>query len=108
MKGYLHILMLGVLCALTSCVKIDMDNSTNVIDPSSDGAIHVFGAVEDFDIKHVGTRAAGDEISDAFISEMTMFIFKANGDIIQGYRTRNATFAIDGNLIAANFDGCET
>lgn len=108
MKRYLHILILGGLCALTSCVKIDIDYSSNVINPSSDGAIHVFGAAEDYDVKYVGTRAEGDEISDAFISEMTMFIFKANGDIIQGYRTRNATFDNDGNLTAANFDGCET
>ena len=108
MKRYLHILTFGVLFALTSCVSTDIDYvGGNGVNPSSEGAIHIFGAVEDFDIKHVGTRAA-DDISDAFISEMTMFIFKANGDIIQGYRTRNATFDSDGNLTAVNFDGCET
>ena len=108
MKRYLHILTFGVLFALTSCVSTDIDYvGGNGVNPSSEGAIHIFGAVEDFDIKHVGTRAA-DDISDAFISEMTMFIFKANGEIIQGYRTRNATFDSDGNLIAADFTGCET
>ena len=108
MKRYLHILTFGVLFALTSCVSTDIDYvGGNGVNPSSEGAIHIFGAVEDFDIKHVGTRAA-DDISDAFISEMTMFIFKANGDIIQGYRTRNATFDSDGNLTAADFTGCET
>lgn len=108
MKRYLHILTFGVLFALTSCVSTDIDYvGGNGVNPSSEGAIHIFGAVEDFDIKHVGTRAA-DDISDAFISEMTMFIFKANGEIIQGYRTRNATFDSDGNLTAVNFDGCET
>ena len=108
MKRYLHILTLGVLFVLTSCVKTDIDSGNiKVINPSSEGAIHVFGAVEDFDIKYVGTRAEGDEISDAFISEMTMFIFKSNGDIVQGYRNRNATFDNDGNLIDADFEGCE-
>lgn len=100
--------MLGVSLALASCVKVEIDLGSNVVNPSSEGAIHVFGAVEDYDIKMVGTRAEAEEISDAFISEMTMFIFKSNGDIIQGYRTRNATFDSDGNLIAANFEGCET
>ena len=107
MKGYLHIFTLSVLCALASCVKIDIDYDSTVVNPSSEGEIHIFGAVEDYDVKYVGTRAGGEEISDAFISEMTMFIFKANGEIIPGYRTRNATFDADGNLIAANFDNCE-
>lgn len=108
MKRYLHILTLGVLFALTSCVKAEIDyDYDNGVNPSSDGAIHVFGAVEDFDIKHVGTRA-DEEISDSFISEMTMFVFKENGDLIQGYKTRNATFDTNGNLTAVNFDGCES
>lgn len=107
MKRYLHILTLGVLFALTSCVKAEIDyDYDNGVNPSSDGAIHVFGAVEDFDIKHVGTRA-DEEISDSFISEMTMFVFKADGKIIQGYKTRNATFDTNGNLKAVNFEGCE-
>ena len=108
MKRYLHIFTLGILVALTSCVKTDIDfGNETIINPSSDSAIHIFGAVEDYDIKHVGTRAQEDEVSDSFISEMTMFIFKANGDIIQGYKTRNATFDADGNLTAVNFSGCE-
>ena len=109
MNRYLHIFTFGILVALTSCVKTDIDfGNVTLVNPSSDSAIHIFGAVEDYDIKHVGTRAEGDEVSDSFISEMTMFIFKANGDIIQGYKTRNATFDADGNLTAVNFDGCET
>ena len=108
MNKYIHILTLGVLFALTSCVKVDIDYGDNIVNPSSEGEIHIFGAVEDYDVKHVGTRAEGEEISDAFISEMTMFIFKANGDIIPGYRTRNAEFDIDGNLISVDFEGCET
>lgn len=108
MNRYLHIFTFGILVVLTSCVKTDIDfGNVTLVNPSSDSAIHIFGAVEDYDIKHVGTRAGGDEISDSFISEMTMFIFKANGDIIQGYKTRNATFDTDGNLTAVNFDGCE-
>ena len=107
MNRYLHIFTFGILVALTSCVKTDIDfGNVTLVNPSSDSAIHIFGAVEDYDIKHVGTRAEGDEVSDSFISEMTMFIFKANGDIIQGYKTRNATFDADGNLTAVNFEGC--
>lgn len=108
MNRYLHIFTFGILVALTSCVKTDIDfGNEPVVNPSSDSAIHIFGAVEDYDIKHVGTRAGGDEISDSFISEMTMFIFKANGEIIQGYKTRNATVDANGNLTAVNFVGCE-
>ena len=108
MKRYFHIFTLGILVALTSCVKTEIDfGNDTLINPSSDGAIHIFGAVEDYDIKHVGTRAEGDEVSDSFISEMTMFIFDANGDIIQGYKTRNATFDANGNLTDVDFEGCE-
>ena len=66
MNRYLHIFTFGILVALTSCVKTDIDfGNEPVVNPSSDSAIHIFGAVEDYDIKHVGTRAGGDEISDS-------------------------------------------
>ena len=91
---------------LASCVNTDIDyDGGRIPNQSSEGAIHVIGAIEDFDVKHVGTRS-GDEISDSHISEMTMFIFKSNGDIIQGYENRNATFNNDGKLTAVNFNGC--
>ena len=108
MKRYLHILTLCVSFVLTSCVQTEVNYGYgNVVNPSSDSAIHVFGAVEDFDIKHVGTRADEGELSDSFISEMTMFVFKADGDLIQGYKTRNAIVDANGNLTDVNFDGCE-
>lgn len=103
----LYIFYALAVMLLASCVNTDIDSPSGVIpNQTSDGAIHIFGAVEDYDIKHVSTRAE-DEISDSYISEMTMFIFKANGDIIQGYKTRNATFNSDGKLTAVNFNGCE-
>lgn len=55
--------------------------------PSLGDGIHVFGAVEDFDIKSVSTRA-DDEIADSYISEMTMFVFDKNNKLVQGYNKR--------------------
>lgn len=55
-------------------------------------------------MKTVGTRADG-EISDSHISEMTMFVFKANGDIVQGYSKRsNETFDVNDKLTGATYD----
>ena len=50
MNKYIYILTLGVLFALTSCVKVDIDYDDNVVNPSSEGEIHIFGAVEDYDV----------------------------------------------------------
>lgn len=55
--------------------------------PSLGDGIHVFGAVEDFDIKSVSTRA-NDEIADSYISEMTMFVFDKDNKLVQGYNKR--------------------
>ena len=55
--------------------------------PSLGDGIHVFGAVEDFDIKSVSTRA-DDEIADSYISEMTMFVFDKDNKLVQGYNKR--------------------
>ena len=46
--------------------------------------IQIIGAAEDYDVKNVNTKV-DDEISDSHISEMTMFIFKKDGNILQGY-----------------------
>ena len=59
---------------------------SDVINPSLDG-IHIFGSVEDFDFKSVTTRAESD-IADSHISEMTMFVFDKNNQLIQGYSKR--------------------
>ena len=64
--------------------------------PSSTDGIHIFGAVEDYDVKAVGTRAT--DVADSHISEMTMFIFDSNNSLIQGYSKRTVTgYDADGN-----------
>ena len=75
-----NILIAIVAILITSCAKDEVYHSYQ---PSTKGGIQIVGAVEDYDIKSVGTRA-DDDIADSYISEMTMFIFKANGDLIQG------------------------
>ena len=66
--------------------------------PSSRNGLQIIGAVEGYDVHKVGTRAT-DDIADSYISEMTMFIFKSNGDLLQGYsdlgRTQKCTSAIN-------------
>lgn len=83
MKRYLYILTLGLLFSFISCIQEDItiDNGTN---PSSKRGIQIIGASEDFDIKNVGTRA-DDGVSDSFISEMTMLIFKENGNMLPAF-----------------------
>ena len=85
MKRYLHIFTLGILVALTSCVQEDITVGNGSYCPSSNSGIQVIGASEDFDVKQVGTRANDNGVSDSFISEMTMLIFKANGDMLTAY-----------------------
>lgn len=66
--------------------------------PSSRNGLQIIGAVEGYDVHKVGTRAT-DDIADSYISEMTMFIFKSNGELLQGYsdldRTQECTSAIN-------------
>ena len=84
MKRYLYILTLGALFSFTSCIQEDITTGNDAYYPSSNSGIHVIGASEDFDVKQVGTRS-DDEVSDAFISEMTMLIFKSNGEMLTAY-----------------------
>ena len=84
---HFNILIAIVAILITSCTKDEVYHSYQ---PSTKGGIQIVGAVEDYDIKSVGTRA-DDDIADSYISEMTMFIFKANGDLIQGYSDENRT-----------------
>lgn len=84
MKRYLYILTLGVLFSFTSCVQEDLTVG-NGFYPSSNGGIQIIGASEDFDVKHVGTRSDGDVVSDSFISEMTMLIFKEDGSMLPAF-----------------------
>ena len=83
----LNIFIALIAILFSSCVK---DETLNSYNPSTKGGIKIIGAVEDYDIKSVGTRADND-IADSYISEMTMFIFKSNGDLIQGYSDLNRT-----------------
>ena len=85
MKRYLYILALGVLFSFTSCVQEDITIDNGAYYPSSNSGIQIIGASEDFDVKQVGTRANDNGVSDSFISEMTMLIFKANGDMLTAY-----------------------
>lgn len=87
-----NILFAFAAILLTSCVIDDVD-FTGSYNPSSKGGIHIVGTVEDFDVKTVGTRADDDDIADSYISEMTMFIFKGDDNLIQGYT--DATFTTE-------------
>lgn len=84
---HFNILFAFAFVLLTSCFTDEVDYVG--YQPSSKGGIHIIGAVEDYDVKSVGTRAEGDDIADSYISEMTMFIFKDMGnnnfELIQGY-----------------------
>ena len=94
---HFNILFAFTFVLLTSCFTDEVDYVG--YQPSSKGGIHIIGAVEDYDVKSVGTRAEGDDIADSYISEMTMFIFKGDGTLIQGYsdagRTQACTSAIN-------------
>ena len=83
-----NILFAFVAILLSSCVTDELDYTGHT--PSLKRGIRIVGAVEDYDIKSVGTRA-DDDIADSYISEMTMFIFKADGDLIQGYSDQGLT-----------------
>ena len=85
MKRYIYILFAGALLSLTSCVVDNTFSEQNVYVPNADKGLKIIGSVEDFDKVDVGTRAEKVGFSDSHISEMTMFIFKENGDMIQGY-----------------------
>lgn len=106
---HFNILFAFAFVLLTSCFTDEVDYVG--YQPSSKGGIHIIGAVEDYDVKSVGTRAEGDDIADSYISEMTMFIFKDKNnnnledkdnnkfELIQGYsdadRTQACTSAIN-------------
>lgn len=93
MKRYLYILALGVLFSFTSCVQEDITIDDGAYYPSSNSGIQIIGASEDFDVKQVGTRANDNGVSDSFISEMTMLIFKANGDMLTAYNANQEKLA---------------
>ena len=83
-------ILLALAFLFTSCVVDDLQYVENRPIDIENG-IKIFGSVQDFDVKKVTTRAdegSSELPSDSFISEMTMFVFKGNGDLIQGYSSR--------------------
>lgn len=120
MKRYTYIIAAVLLTILSSCIKEEFTLPEE--NPSAGKGIQIIGAAEDFDEKNVATRASGD-VSDSHITEMTMFIFKDDGNMIQGYdasqnpissavniQKPNPTFLIetsryDGTGIIASMDG---
>lgn len=98
-------IFLALAFFFTSCVVDDVQYIEN--GPiNTDGGLKIIGAVQDFDIKRVSTRAGDSDLpSDSFISEMTMFVFDKNNNIVQGYlkRTVNAEDA-DGNPTDVTFN----
>lgn len=104
----LNILFAFILTFLASCVNDEIDGMGNA-GLSAVKGIHIIGAVEDFDMKMVRTRAEGDDQpDDSYISEMTMFIFDKNGNIVQGYSRRTVN-SVDpeGNPTDVTFDGAD-
>ena len=88
MKRYFYILFVGALLSLTSCVQdeIFVDNDYT---PNQKSGIQIIGAVEEFDEHYVGTRA--DEVSDSYISEMTMLIFDNDNNLLPAYEATDMT-----------------
>ena len=86
MKRYLYILFVGALLSLTSCV---MDETMNpgVSTPGAEGGFQFIAIAEDFDKHNVGTRAEGDKVSDSYITEMTMLIFRNDGKLLPAFDT---------------------
>lgn len=109
MKRYIYIVLVGVLLSFTSCTMTDIDTNVNYV-PSPNSGLQFIGAAEDFDVKDVSTRA-DEDVSDSHISEMTLLIFKENGDMLPAVgadqrplpsshiniRKPNPTFLIEAN-----------
>ncbi len=96
-----HTILLSIASILfSSCLLEEFeflgDNHQSL--SSADG-IHVIGAAQEFDAKKVTTRAEGDDMpADSYISEMTMFIFDKNNNLLQGYTDRTITSLDDDGL----------
>lgn len=82
MKRYIFTLALGVVLSFTQCTMNDID--VNVAPTPSNSGLHIIGAAADFENVKVGTRAAEEVYPDSFISEMTMFVFDSNDNLLQG------------------------
>ena len=80
MKRYIFTLALGVILSFTQCTMNEIDVN---VTPSTNSGLHIIGSAADFDNHNVSTRSG--EFSDSYITEMTMFVFKADGTLLQGY-----------------------
>ena len=85
MKRYIYTLLVGALLSLTSCVMDDPLMYPEHFTPNANEGLQIIGSAADFDNINVGTRADGSAYPDSYISEMTMFVFNNNGNLIQGY-----------------------
>ena len=103
MKRYIYTLIVGALLSLTACVMEDplMDGGNFAPTPGN-GGLHIVGSAENFDKVNVGTRAEDTQYPDLYISEMTMFIFKQNGDLLQGYDANKNPISSAINLQLSN------
>lgn len=101
MKRYFYILLVGVLFSLTSCVQEDIFVD-DIYAPNANSGLQIIGIAEDYDEVNVSTRANGEQFADSRITEMTMFIFKENGDMIQGYNANQRPISSAVNIRKPN------
>ena len=101
MKRYFYILLVGVLFSLTSCVQEDIFVD-NVYTPNANSGLQIIGIAEDYDEVNVSTRANGEQFADSRITEMTMFIFKEDGSMIQGYNANQLPISSAVNIRKPN------
>lgn len=104
MKRYIYTLFFGAMLSLTSCVMDDpfIDGGMPLPTPDGKSGLHIIGSVADFDNFTVGTRAAGESYPDSYISEMTMFVFDSNDNLIQGYDTNQVPTSSAINIPQSN------
>ena len=101
MKRYFYILLVSVLFSLTSCVQEDIFVD-NVYTPNANSGLQIIGIAEDYDEVNVSTRANGEQFADSRITEMTMFIFKEDGSMIQGYNANQLPISSAVNIRKPN------
>ena len=102
MKRYIYSLIFGAMLSLTSCVMEDPFMFPEHFTPSADSGLQIIGAAADFDNFNVGTRANGDVYPDSYISEMTMFIFDSNNNLLQGYDANQVPISSAINIQQSN------
>ena len=104
MKRYIYTLFFGAMLSLTSCVMDNpfIDGGMPLPTPDGKSGLHIIGSVADFDNFTVGTRAAGESYPDSYISEMTMFVFDSNDNLIQGYDTNQVPTSSAINIPQSN------